>query len=257
LQDRENHDSALYQLVVYDIATGSSRIVEQFWRTAWTLMPGSESFDGPYLTLDGNAYYVSTSVRGLTEGDPDDIRRSRVFETKHLPLVSSKSALDALESSHLQVWGESGLYLVSWAGTDSTLLCRQQFSQVARLRVAASADGSLVFNHGKLVRRLLGDTIDVREYAGSLPPNTHSCSFLDVSFNPRREELLFQHYCEGDDPYVVFRAATFDVATLTFALLDTLAGIDNCEFPAYAPNGRMIALLSSNRGYIVWREDPK
>jgi dipeptidyl aminopeptidase/acylaminoacyl peptidase len=252
-------DSSLCQLTVYDIETGHSRVVEQFWRTRWTMMPGHTSYSGPFLTNEGRAYYTRMVVTGLEEGDQEEIRRSCVFTRTRVPLVPSgvlaKAAMPDIESSKIQVWGDDGLYLVDWSGSDSTLLSKQEHSSVAEIRTAVSSDGSLVFNHGMLLRTNPPDTIDIREYAGPLPPKTLSCGFLDVSFNPRTQELLFEHYCEGEEPYEVSRVATFDVPTRTFALLDTLTGLDSCVFPVYASNGRMIAVLSHFKAYIIWREE--
>jgi hypothetical protein len=106
-----------------------------------------------------------------------------------------------------------------------------------------------------LIDREAGDTIDVREYAGPPPPNTGGCGFLRPMFNPVSPEILFQYYCEGEDPYVIDRVGTFNFETREFVLLDTLTAFGAWQLPEYSPNGRMIALTSGNKAYIVWREE--
>jgi hypothetical protein len=255
LNDREHHDSALYQLVVYDVTTGAERLVDEYWRTAWTLMPGHESYSGPYLTLEGNAYYVRTVVTGLEGEDLDAVRRSRVFETTRLPLASSRSAATALASSHLQIWGKDGLYAVSWNGDDSLKLSDDLAAGALRMGTTVSKDLTWVFRRGVVWNRFTHDTLDVRLFDGESPPETQGCGFGGTTFNPCASELLFEHYCEGGESYVVDRVGLFNYDSRQFTLLDTLTGISGGSSPVYNPNGRMIAFYARARGYIVWREE--
>ena len=253
LGDRLNTDSALYRLVVYNVLEGSERLVQECWRTPWSLLPGHTGYDGPYLTAEGNAYYIDIVISGLEEGTFEDRLRSSVFTTTKLPLSSSKAAY--LQSNHLQVWGEDGLYLVDWSGGDSIRLCEDRATNALRMGTAVSADRSWIFRRGRLINRITPDTIDVASFAGEPPPNTEGCGFLSITFNPNGEELLFEHFCEGGETYVVNRIATFDYSTNEFTLLDTLTGIQGGTFPVYAPDGRMIAFFAQNKAYIIWREE--
>jgi len=255
LADRERHDSAWNGLVLYGIGTGEESVVEEYWRTQWSHLPNHSQFSGPYLTVEGKAYYTRTVITGLAEGDPIEVLRSRHFDTQKLPLSSSKVAVQALLSDHLEVWGEDGLYLVDWSGGDSVRLSEDRANGALRMGTAVSADRSWIFRRGRLMNRMTPDTIDVASFAGVPPPNTEGCGFLSITFNPNGEELLFEHFCEGGETYVVNRIATFDYSTNEFTLLDTLTGIQGGTFPVYAPDGRMIAFFAQNKAYIIWREE--
>jgi hypothetical protein len=257
LEDRDRRDSALFRMVVYDVATGAERVVDEYYWTQWSHLPGHTQFTGPYVTVEGEAYYVKTVITGLEEGDPIQVRRSREFHSERLPLTSSRSATQALASSHLQVWGKDGLYIVDWSGTDSTLLWQKTVPASFRMWTAVSKDKRYVFNGGKLIDCNSGDLLNVGDFAGAPPEGTQGCGFGFPSFNPHGGEILFQHYCEGGDTLVIDRIATFDYNERVFNLLDTTVSITGGSFPVYAPNGRIIAVLAHFKAYLIWREEVK
>jgi hypothetical protein len=255
LADRRRTDSVLYRLVVFDIDDGSQREVRQCWETRWSLLPGHSGFDGPYVTLEGNAYYEDIEITGLEEGELRDRLRSTVVNRKRVPLVPGRGGTQSLANSHLQVWGKNGLYAVDWGGRDSTILWQESGAGAFHMWTAVSNDKHYVFNGGKLINSQSGEILDVGEYAGTRPANTEYCDFGSPSFNPRGDEILFWHFCEGGDTLVIDRVATFDISTREFTLLDTLTGISGGSSPVYNPNGRMIAFFAHGKGFIVWREE--
>jgi len=252
LKGEKRSDSTLYQLMVYDIVSGKSRLVDEYWRHRWSLMPGNVCFEGPYVTLEGNAYYLRVNITGDEKGDMIDRRKSARFEREKLPVSTRKAA--ALQQDHLIRWDADSVYRVSWMTADSERRYADRVHSPLHPGTTVSASGVHIFRDGTLVNRTTSDTIDVRAYAGVAPLNTHSCGFLRPVFNPVAPELLFQYYCEGEDPYVVDRVGTFNYETREFVLLDTLTAFGAWQLPEYAPNGRMIALTSGYKAYIVWRE---
>ncbi len=253
LANREDTDSMLYRLVVYDIVSGSQRLVRECWRTRWSLLPGHSGFDGPYVTMEGNAYYEEVVISGLEEGELKEKLKSTVVNKTKTPLSSAKGISEVLASNHLQVWGKDGLYSVNWAGADSTQLSSEDASGALKVGITASPDRTWIFRRGRLMNRITHDTIDVRQFTGSVPAGTDLCGYSRISFNPRSEEILFQHYCESGDTLVIDRIATFDYSSKVFALLDTLTGIEGGTSPVYAPDGRMISFCARGKAYIIWR----
>ena len=248
LKGEQRSDSTLYQLVVYDIENGESRLVDEFWRHPLSLLPGNRYFTGPFVTLEGTAYFAKGIVTRDEKGAKGAMLAGINFEEERLPISPQKAA--TLELDHLFRRGQDGLYLVACSGIDSTRLCETGGGS----GTVVSRTGAQVFADGILYNRGSGDTIDVREYAGPPPPNTGGCMFLRPMFNPVGPELLFQYVCEGKDPYVVDRVGTFNFETREFTLLDTLTAFGAWQLPEYSPNGRMIALTSGYKAYIVWRE---
>lgn len=250
LKGEKRADSTLYQLMVYDVESRKSRLLDEFWRHSRSLDPGNRYFSGPYVTLEGTGYFIKGIVTKEAQSTKATTNSKVGFDEEKLPLSSQKAS--ALQLDHLFRRGTDGLYRVSWSGTDSTRLCK---SSGGHGEVAVSRIGAYVFVGGMLIDREAGDTIDVREYAGPPPPNTGGCGFLRPMFNPVSPEILFQYYCEGEDPYVIDRVGTFNYETREFVLLDTLTAFGAWQLPEYSPNGRMIALTSGNKAYIVWREE--
>jgi hypothetical protein len=254
IADRKRSDSELYRLVVYDVSTGAETIVREGWRTRWSLLPGHTGFDGPYATMEGNAYYEDVVITGQEEGELKERLKSTVINRTKVPLSSVKGVVEALANNHIQVWAENGLFSVDWTGRDSVQLSSEDASGALKYGIAASSDRTLVFRRGRFINRITLDTVDVRQYVGERPSGTDLCDFIDISFNPHEQELLFMHFCEGGDTLVIDRIATFDYSTMKYTLLDTVTGIEGGQSPVYAPNGRMISFFAHGKGYIIWRE---
>lgn len=239
-----------YKMIVVDVNTGLSTVLLECDRTDTSLREaGTVYFEGPFVTLEGNAYYNVRTNSGDDKA-PGNFQ-SVFFEPDE---EGSKS------ENHIVRWQSDGLYKTTLDGTESTLIVENTASYKSPF-TAVSPDMQWVLSGGVLFSaagadHIVLDTIDYEQ-----PPLTYGCGFVYSSFNPQNTEILFQLTCEGTRPsgaeFEVDRVGIFDYTTYRFTLLDTLVGLHQCTTPVYGPDGRRIALLSDDKAYIVVREVSK
>ncbi|RKX26270.1 MAG: hypothetical protein DRP45_03955 [Candidatus Zixiibacteriota bacterium] len=255
LEDRSRKtDSALNQLILYNIATGDEVIMEVYWKTRDFLVPGSEWFEGPFLSLERNAYYRVISATGRKDGTEVEQRESRKFRSENKSFSTDK---DALAGEHVYatiVDGTGDFQIRSLYQTDSIKQCGHRLPFHIREHLV-SADLSHTFTRGILTDLTDSSTTYVDDFAGDPPAHTVGCSYYFPTFNPRLEELLFLQACEGKEPYVVDRMCTFNYATNEFTDLGALTGLDAGTPPRYSPDGKKIAYTTGRKAYIIYRED--
>lgn len=258
-------DSALYKTItVVDINTGQDEIVVSDQPGALKPVGGRTGrtfFEGPFLSLEGNAYYMIKTCTGSSKETPDG--RGRGAETIDEAHWFFPDKAPALEDNHFIRWYlEEGLYEIALTGNDSTRIAPSPFGHIGPF-AAVSPDRSYVINGGTIIRTedstcIVLDTIPIER-----PDGVVACGFGRVSFNPnlKSTEVLFELTCDGNYPsgaeFVVNRIGTFDYTTYEFTILDTLIGIESCAAPVYAPDGREIAFLDNDdyKAYIIYREE--
>jgi len=251
-------DSALYNTItVVDVNSGQDMIViADTPRTNWKPVyqrAGDTFFEGPFLSLEGNAYYVIKTYTGRQVKLP----RGTVAETTDEYHWFFPDKAPAMADNHIVRWGTDGLYLIALDQSDSTWLAKDPYGQA--FEAVVSRDYSHVFTLSTLINVSDSTTIDLRKLAGERPAGTFGCGYLFVSFNPKTSEMLFNQTCDGNYPsgteFVVDRIGTFNYTTNEFIILDTITGIQNCTTPVYAPDGKKIAFLADYKAYIIYREE--
>ena len=236
-------DSVYYRLVLVDVESGNETVLEECYRgTTSKSQAGWAFFDGPFLTLSGDAYYDVTTYTG------DRTTRkgsSRVW-------IAPDKAPDMSESYTVR-WGSDGLYKVSLDGSDSVFIVKNAISHIYHF-TAVSPDLLWVLNGGYLLNSLGSDPILMYDIPFEKPPGSGGCDFLYPSFNPNYTEILFNLVCDDGHTETGEMVGTFNYSTMELTILDDLIGLESCTTPVYSPDGRRIALLSGKRLYIIERE---
>jgi hypothetical protein len=229
-------------LTTIDVDSGSERIVEKYTRTATSkYIAGNVSFDGPFLTAEGDAYYDLTTYTGGTWP-----------ETRRRISLKPRGELEQ-PSEHVLCWTTNGLYRVSLTGEDSIRIAPNPFSDM-RAPPAMSQDQSFVISEGAIMR--ISDTTITRlDTLIKPPPNTYGCGFLHTSFNPSKPEILFQTTCDDGVSYIVDAVGVYDMITNELTFIDSLIGMEGCTAPVYSPDGNKIALLANGKVHIIYTGD--
>ena len=243
--ERTKGDTISTRLVNYNVETGEQTVLmECAKRRGYPLEPGQSWIEGPYLTLEGNAYYY--------------IEKDGV---KQLHLVQSSLKEKVLpENNH--IYRRTGSYSPNTGGDvyvvradlkDSVRAFERSYSDSVR-----SPNRSHIITGGVITRLADSSLIIMDSLIGEYPEGTVQCGFIRTSLNPRAPEALFCVSCDDGqelDAYYVDRIGTFNYVTNEFTILDTLIGIDNGMAPTYAPDGKNIAFFANGKLYIIKREE--
>jgi hypothetical protein len=253
-------DSTLYNTItVIDVNTGQDTIViADTPRTTWKPVyqrAGDTFFEGPFLSLEGNTYYVIKTHTGSSKEIPSG--RGTAPETIDEPHWIIPDKAPALESNHFIRWYlKTGLFEISLTGSDSTRIAPTPFSYIGPF-TEINRDRTYAMNGGTILRIadsvcIVMDTLPIQ-----VPVVGAICGFAYVSFNPQWSEVLFQLTCDSVDLTVADRIGTFNYLTSEFVIYDPPAGAQHCVTPVYAPDGKKIAFLDEDHHklYILHREE--
>ncbi len=234
-----NQNISTQRLSVIDINDGSETRLKECTRDIYSpVSSDTAQFDGPFLTVEGNAYY--RIVDGA--GEPNLI----IPQSKYKPNDKAIS----LPENHVLHWGNDGLYLVKADLSDSARLSPRPYPGVEETPVINS-DKSYIMAGGTIERLADSVIVILDTLVKDGPPKAPGCGFHFSSFNPKGAEVLFEMGCPRDETYIGNRIGTFDYLSGRLTILDTLVGIGNCTFPVYAPDGRRIAFLADQQAYII------
>jgi len=199
---------------------------------------GQVGFGGPYLTVEGNAYYLSE------QSGTESIAIAPFVSTEH-----SKA-----ESNHVLRTGEDALYLVRIDGHDSTKISNKPYKPYMSLPMNLSTDQTHIMFGGNIVR-LADDKLTILDtLIKEHPAGTEGCGFGDESFNPTYPEVAFNLSCDDGHSYVVDRVGVFDYSKNEFTFLDSLMESAYCRRPTFSPAGKQIAYFCGGELYILMRE---
>ncbi len=238
------------RMISINVETGTQTLLEEFVHRV-----GDKSekipriFKGPYLTVEGNAYYFVQENYQADKSPPK-------AKIQMAPGVSPDKASPA--QNHILRAGSDGLYLVQVDYKDSIKISNKPYNPPLDLwmRMYLSKDRTHLLNNGVIVRleddkTVILDTL-VRRFPK--PKGTEACGSVQEVFNPVYPEVAFNLTCDDGHNYIFDRIAVFDYTTYELTVLDSLIGLTNCHRPAYAPDGKKIAFLADHKAYIIYRE---
>jgi len=256
LPKRRESDSALYKTItLVDVNTGQDEVIVSDQPGALKPVGGRTGrtfFEGPFLSLEGNAYYMIKTCTGRSKEIPSG--RGTAPETIDEPHWFFPDKAPALKDNHFIRWYlKEGLYEINLTGSDSTRIAPTPFSYIGPF-AAVSPDRSYVMNGGTMIRTVDSTCIVLDTIPVKVPEGATACGFDRVSFNPKSSEVLFELTCDDGHKVIADRIGTFDYVTSEFTLYDAPAGAQHCTTPAYAPDGKKIAFLADYKAYIIYRE---
>jgi hypothetical protein len=202
--------------------------------------------DGPWLTVEGNVYY-STNI------DPKKGALARGELVFPRGRYGQKGDTVIPTEDHIFSWGEDGLYLVRCDLKDSLKIAPRPYREIHWLP-ALSPDKSRYILGGTIFRFADSTYVVLDTMLGEKPKGTLGCGFLDNAFNPRFPEVIFNVSCDDGVSYDVSRVGFYNIQSNELSFVDPLIGINQCELPAYNPDGRRLALCSQGKVYIIYRE---
>lgn len=236
-----NSGATLNRMVRMNVETGEQMILEEFTRQRGQRAKDiPRIFQGPYLTVEGNAYY--------------HVEEQGVETVQMAPGLSPEKASPSL--NHILRAGSDALYLVQVDYKDSVKISNKPYEPYMTLPMHVSPDRSHIMFGGVIVRLvddelLILDTL-IEKYP--MPDQTDGCGFGSESFNPRFGEVAFSLSCDDGHSYVFRRIGVFDYATYQFTILDSLIDLNNCKRPRYAPDGKRLSFMSDGVLYVLNRE---
>jgi len=253
-QRRKSDSTLIKTITMIDIATGEDEIVAmeslKRGRKFGTSRKGDVYLDGPYLTIEGNAYYQLQTNTGRSV----KWERGRRSETIDEPHWFLPDKAPPMKDNHVIRWHPDGLYEISLEGNDSTRLGPTPFSSAGPFS-AISSDRAYAMNGGVIMRVadstcIVLDTIPL----GEIREGALICGFSYVSFNPKFSEVLFELTGDDGEKVLFAKIGVFDYVGSEFSILDVFGDGRDCTFPICSPDGRKIAFITDYTAYIIYRE---
>lgn len=237
------HGSSAYQLVTFDLNTNQETILSEYvYERGYKSVNGNVSFWGPFLTIEGNAYYETHTYTG------DESNTSK------LDIKYFDSDLKNSSKNHILHWENSkNIILIDINTLDSVLLVKKPGWKGSKAII--NMKDSLIFCSQYLIDLTDNQIItNIEQLHNPLPPSIVGCGYLYPSFNPIYPEIIFHQSCDSTDKIVLERVLIFDFHTNKILSLDSMLNLENCTAPAFHPEGRTISLISKGKLYIVNRE---
>lgn len=231
-----------------NIQTGEHQELDRFVKQpgeGWSQV--TRSFDGPYLTLEGIAYYATHT--GEYGKPARQVTRRLIEYSPGMP----QGGLHILRTY------PTGVYEIDLLGQDSVKLADlPDWADPVYLGLyptQISRDRQYILNDAMLFDFAKSTWINLTPPKDEFPDGTRSCSFVRSWLNPARNEVVGLIDCWDGESYVVERTGIYDIETASMTILDTLVNLPSCLNPCYSPDGRKIAFFSEGKGYILCREE--
>ncbi len=246
------------RMISINVETGTQTLLEEFVHRV-----GDKSekipriFKGPYLTVEGNAYYFVQENYQADKSPP----KAKIQMAPGLPPDKAELTQNHILRAAIPRPGShqdesDALYLVRADLKDSIRISNKYYEGYLGRPVSLSPDTMYIMFGGVIVR-LADDkmiVLDTLIQNFPRPDGTKGCGFNNESFNPKFTEVAFTLSCDNGHNYIVNRIGVFDYITNTFTILDTLINLTNCYRPTYAPDGKRISFISEGELYFIKRE---
>ncbi|GEM_PF-5199381 len=228
---------AQIRLIRCDISTGQSTIIEEF-KTKKPLARGINEgeFEGPYLTIQGNLYYFMYRSGNKIPTIP----QSRFFE------------IAKYEENYIYRQNANGLYLLRTDLKDSVYAFESGYADTVK-----SLKQKYIVRDG-LLTNIIDSTaifLDTFPFVREIKQKYQACSFSGEQINPARPELLFSYYCDIDEYNSADYLFLLDMNSNICVDLPKKVNEEYCQEGQFSPDGRLIAMYCSGKGYILIREE--
>jgi len=227
-----------------DVNNGDMETLHEHSRFPGGETSGTEPIKGLIKTVEGHVGYALVKSRREQE--------VKFPESQYDKTAHSK----ALSEDHFLVWGDDGLYKLSTNSMDSIRL-GPKFVSFDLIPPAYNENLQYVMDGGTIMR-LADSSFIVIDTMFEVPDGFLYCSTYWSVFNPVRPEVIFDKLCYKRDStgadIEVDEVGVADILSGQVTYLDALVGMDNCQAPVYAPDGRKIAFSANGDGYIIYRE---
>ena len=234
----------IYRMITVDTETGAQTTLEEFTHKIGAPDP-PRMFKGPYLTVEGNAFYYVEEEKGQERG-------------QMAPGLPQDKA--SLEQNHILRAGNDALYLIRADSKDSLKVFNRPYKpywgRALQMRMHLTKDETQFMVDGVIVRLEDDKTVILDTLVRRLPKPEGAtvCGSVQESFNPMFTEVALNLTCDDGHDVILDRIAVFDYTSYELAILDPLIGLTNCHRPAYAPDGKRISFVSDGVLYFLNRE---
>jgi hypothetical protein len=204
----------------------------------------STFYYGPRVSIEGNVYYTIEKISG---------KRKIIPGSKYL----AKDESEILSNNHFLSWGEDGVYKIRLDHTDSARIGPKPYPYMPMPPIM-SPSGQYIVDGGTVLRLqdstyLVLDTI----VKWGVPNGVHCGINYFASFNASEDELLFQLSCDDGHSIYAERAGIFKMESHEVIILDTLLNFPSVSSAVFDNRDCRIALLASQKAYIVERGQKK
>ena len=238
------------KLIIADLNTKSSEIIEQYSRASWAgYHYYANSFSGIEKSIEGRIFYWS-GVKSLFSPKSNPVPKFPQSE------YGDENVSDSIINCHFLRWGDDGLYKMKCSFLDSVWIA-PNFGTV--LPATINPDESYIMHRQFIYNVEDSTTIALSDY---IKEPYRGCQFIgaiDGSFNPNPDAteivitLIYSNFNEFENE--ICRIATFDYEAGEVTFLDNSTGIEDGEYPVYSPDGRNIIFRKGCNLYLVMRQE--
>ena len=234
------------QLVTVDIASKSLTTIKEYWRGPKYRDKNTDSFTGPYKTIDGKVYY-ETNVNGIHSIEKTVFPQSKYDQTYNISLSGKNYRVQKYDNAQFKILSSDGIEIP---------IITPIFGNYSVTQIIVNKDITYVMVEGYIHGIYDSIRIDANSYVGINPPGFEYFSkTFNGEINPQSKEIVttIPFYNEEEKDYDW--TGIFNFETMELTIVDTLLNLDQSFEPTYNPNGRLIALQSGDKIFIITREE--
>lgn len=241
LQIQYGPDSTLNRLEIVNTLTRITELVESCkYSMRSKPLPGSTTFDGPFISLEGNPYLRITTYQNS--------KKDRSLGYRWINTVDKGN----LQDNHILSRDSTGLNLISIDGSESRQLVPQYLIK-RKPFYAISADQKFIINGEEVVSLTDSTKVNLHDFVVDRPKDASLCDFVFVSSNPGYSEMVFQYSCDADNKTISDRVGFYNYLNQELTFIEAPFGAEHCTTPVYSPNGLNVAFIADGYVYILFR----